>query len=97
MSENLDSILHEQLNQTTINFDYPQLALSENDVYVGWTNNLQGNNMLLLRASSDNGNAFGNPTILNNIAPVPEFPIAILVLLISIISVIIFYRIRFGK
>jgi hypothetical protein len=75
--------------------DYFQMQMisSGNNVYVAIDAALPGDD-LFLTASNDNGNTFGNMVNLNHEISVPEFPFAIPVLLVSITSLIVFYRIK---
>lgn len=74
----------------------PELAVDGGNVYVGWDMDAPGDN-IYFRASNDDGNTFGNIINLNHEIKIPEFPFAIPVLLIGIISTIVFYRVKFGK
>jgi hypothetical protein len=98
LSGNLDAIVQNETNQTRIYFDMPQIATSGNDIYVGWMNYYtEGDNDLFMKTSVDSGETFGNAITLNSDETIPEFPFAIPILLISITSLVIFYRIRFRK
>ncbi len=97
LSEDLDSVIKNETGSTWVNFDRPQMIASGNNVYIGWMNNYEGNNDVFFRTSSDGGNTFENAIILREDQAIPEFPSAVPVLLIGIVSMIIFYRTRTAK
>ncbi|CUR51365.1 Putative sialidase [Nitrosotalea devaniterrae] len=97
LSEDLDSVVKNEVNSTWVNFDKPQVVTSRNNAYVGWINNYEGNNNIFFRTSNDGGNTFENPIIMREDHVIPEFPFAIPILLVSFVSVMVFYRIRFRK
>ncbi|MDC8452628.1 MAG: glycoside hydrolase [Candidatus Nitrosotalea sp.] len=74
----------------------PKLAVDGGNVYVGWDVDTPGDN-IYFRASNDDGKTFGNIINLNHEIKIPEFPFASLVLLISITSLIMLYRMKFRK
>lgn len=97
LSEDLDNVIKNGTGSTWVNFDRPQMAVSGNNVYIGWINNYEGNNDIFFRTSSDGTNAFENTIILRENQTIPEFPFAIPVLLIGITAMTVFYRMRFRK
>ena len=78
---------------TDIKQDYflVQMISSDNDVYAAMGTALPGDDLFLI-ASHDGGNTFGNLVNLNHEITVPEFTFAMPILLVSITSVIVFYR-----
>ena len=97
LSEDLDRMAKNEANSTWVNFDRPQMIASGNNVYIGWINNYEGNNNIFFRTSNDGGSTFGNTTLLRENQTIPEFSFAIPILLISFVSVIVFYRMKFRK
>lgn len=69
LSNSLDSEANAQLfsdrRHTILAVDAP-IAVSEDNVYVAWWTNKSGNNEVLFRASSDNGQTFGEKINLSN-------------------------------
>lgn len=53
-----DSIIN--LSDNTGRSQYPQMAVSGNNVYVVWEDDTTGKGQILLRVSNDRGNTFGN-------------------------------------
>lgn len=54
---------------------YPELAVSGNNVYVTWTNTMEGNNYdILLSKSSDGGQTFADPINISNNAGASGWP-----------------------
>ena len=54
---------------------YPELAVSENNVYVTWTNTMEGNNYdILFSKSSDGGHTFTDPINISNNAGASGWP-----------------------
>ena len=64
---------------------------------VRWINNYEGNNNIFFRTSNDGGSTFGNTTLLRENQTIPEFSFAIPILLISIASLVVFYRMKISK
>ncbi|MGI0060189.1 MAG: hypothetical protein ACREBJ_10530, partial [Nitrosotalea sp.] len=96
LSGNLDAIVQNETNQTKAYFDKPQIMASGNDVYVGWINYYaEGDNDLFMKTSGDGGKTFGNAIILNRYETVPEFPFAIPILAVSLVSLLVFYKMIF--
>ncbi|MDE1873455.1 MAG: exo-alpha-sialidase, partial [Thaumarchaeota archaeon] len=85
-----------KLTDAKQNYFQMQMISSGNNVYVAIDTALPGDD-LFLASSNDNGNTFGNMVNLNHEISVPEFPFAIPILLIGIISLIVFYRMKFRK
>ena len=73
-----------------------QMVSSDNNVYVAIDTAFPGDD-LFLAASHDGGNTFENLVSLNHTTSIPEFPFVVPILLISVISVIVFYGIVFKK
>ncbi|MHB8547451.1 MAG: sialidase family protein [Nitrosotalea sp.] len=75
-------------------------ASDGNNIYIaGPDYAFKDSNHIMFSKSSDGGNSFSTQIDLdqNSISTVPEFPFAIPILLIGITSLLVFYRIRFGK
>lgn len=88
----------EAVKLTDVKQDYflVQMISSDNNVYAAMGTALPGDD-LFLTASHDGGNTFGNLVNLNHEITIPEFTFAMPILLISVTSVIIFYRMKFRK
>lgn len=85
-----------KLTDSKQNYFQMKMLSSGNNTYVAIDSAYPGDDLFLI-SSDDGGNTFGNLVSLNHETTVPEFPFAILVLLIGVISSIIFYRMRFMK
>lgn len=92
-----DNVVNLSLQDNATSHMYnSQIVSWENNVYVAGDTASQSRELFIL-ASNDGGNTFGKAKNLDNASVIPEFTFAIPVLLVSIMSMIIFYRMKFRK
>ena len=85
-----------KLTDSKQNYFQMEAISSGNYVYVAIDSAYPGDDLFLV-SSDDDGNTFGNLVNLNHGIIVPEFPLAIQVLLISSVLLMVLYRIKFRK